>query len=236
MISTDPPYYDNIGYADLSDFFYVWLRRALAVVYPVLFKTLLTPKAQELIATPYRHEGSKHKAMTFFETGLGRAFARMHEAEHPDYPLTVFYAFKQAETDDDNQDDDGATNTAIVSTGWETMLEGLIKAGFTITGTWPMRTELGNRMVGMGTNALASSIVLVCYRRGDAAPMASRREFITALKRELPAALRELQSGNISRRWTWPRPPSGRAWPSSAATPGCWRPTATAWGSAPPWT
>jgi adenine-specific DNA methylase len=198
VVCTDPPYYDNIGYADLSDYFYVWLRRSLATVYPALFRTLLTPKAEELIATPYRHEGSRDKAMSFFETGLGRAFERMREAEHADYPLTVYYAFKQAESDDGDEDDDGETGSATASTGWETMLEGLIKAGFAITGTWPVRTERGSRSIGIGTNALASSIVLVCHPRPESAPMASRREFVTALKRELPAALRDLQSGNIA--------------------------------------
>lgn len=195
--STDPPYYDNIGYADLSDFFYIWLRRSLAGVYPGLFRTLLTPKVEELIAAPYRHDDSKQKAMSFFETGLGSAFERMRSNQHGDYPLTVFYAFKQAESEEADDEDD-KSGDATASTGWETMLEGLIKAGLAITGTWPMRTEMGSRMRGQGSNALASSIVLVCHPRGDAAPMASRREFVTALKRELPAALRDLQSGNIA--------------------------------------
>ncbi len=198
MFSTDPPYYDNIGYADLSDFFYVWLRRCLVTVDPVLFRTLLTPKSEELIAAPFRHDGSRDKAMSFFETGLGRAFQRMRESEHPDYPLTVFYAFKQAESEEGEVDEDGGREESTASTGWETMLEGLIGAGLSITGTWPSRSELGNRMRSLGSNALASSIVLVCHPRGDAAPMASRREFVTALKRELPAALRDLQSGNIA--------------------------------------
>jgi len=170
----------------------------LGSVYPSLFRTLLTPKAEELIATPYRHNGSTERACKFFETGLGHAFERMSEVEHPDYPLTVFYAFKQAESDEDDGEESGSGESGTASTGWETMLEGLIKAGFAITGTWPMRTEMSNRMVGTGTNALASSIVLVCHPRGDAASMASRREFVTALKRELPAALRDLQSGNIA--------------------------------------
>ncbi len=195
-ISTDPPYYDNIGYADLSDYFYVWLRRSLIAVYPNLFRTLLAPKVEELIATPHRHNGSKDKAMSFFETGLGCAFERMRDAAHPDYPLTVYYAFKQADVDEDESHEDSASATA--STGWETMLEGLIRAGFAITGTWPMRTELGNRMVGMGTNALASSIVLVCHPRAADAAMTTRKDFIGALKKELPGALRDLQSGNIA--------------------------------------
>ncbi|MFO0857065.1 MAG: DUF1156 domain-containing protein [Phycisphaerales bacterium] len=196
-ISTDPPYYDNIGYADLSDFFYVWLRRSLSGAYPALFRTLLTPKTEELIATPFRHGGSRDKAMSFFESALGRAFERMREVEHSDYPLTVYYAFKQSETKEDEGDEE-STGAATASSGWETMLEGLIHAGFCITGTWPMQTEGAGRMRGQGSNALASSIVLVCHPRGDAAPMASRREFVTALKRELPAALRDLQSGNIA--------------------------------------
>jgi len=198
LVSTDPPYYDNIGYADLSDFFYVWLRRTLAPVYPSLFRTLLTPKAEELIATPHRHDESRDKAMAFFETGLGHAFERMRESEHADYPLTVFYAFKQAESEEDDDEQGGENESSTASTGWETMLEGLIRAGFAITGTWPVRTERSARSVSIGTNALASSIVLVCHPRGDAAPMASRREFVAALKRELPVALRDLQSGNIA--------------------------------------
>lgn len=197
LISTDPPYYDNIGYSDLSDFFYIWLRCSLSCVYPSIFATLLTPKKQELIASAYRHEGNKEQAMTFFESGLGQAFARMHEAHDSHYPLTVYYAFKQAETDSgENSSDSG--NNLLISTGWETMLSGLIKAGFIIQGTWPMRTELGNRMIGLGTNALASSIVLVCRPRPTNAPLATRREFITALKLELPSALKTLQQSSIA--------------------------------------
>ena len=142
LISTDPPYYDNIGYADLSDFFYVWLRRSLSTIYPDLFATMLVPKAQELVATPYRFNGSKGEAQKFFETGLQKAFERMRTIQHPDYPLTVYYAFKQAESETDmNEEEDGIKVTA--STGWETMLEGLIRSGFTISGTWPIRTERG---------------------------------------------------------------------------------------------
>src|SRR5262249_9066897 len=143
LISTDPPYYGNVSYADLADFFYVWLRRSLGTVYPDLFSTLLTPKAQELVATPFRFDGNREKAKVFFEEGLGKTFTRMREAQHTDYPLTVFYAFKQTETDEEDEDSDGTT--AVTSTGWETMLEGLLQAGFAITGTWPMRTELANR-------------------------------------------------------------------------------------------
>jgi len=198
LISTDPPYYDNIGYADLSDFFYVWLRRSLAKVYPDLFSTLLTPKVQELIATPYRFGGSKDKARHFFEQGLSKAFAHMYTAQHPDYPLTVYYAFKQAESEEDKDLGTGSGPFVVASTGWETMLEGLLRAGFTITGTWPMRTERGARSIGIGTNALASSIVLVCRPRPANASLTTRREFLSALKRELPDALKNLQSGNIA--------------------------------------
>jgi putative DNA methylase len=198
VVSTDPPYYDNIGYADLSDFFYVWLRRTLKGVYPSLFATALTPKAQELIASPYRHEGDKLKAQEFFETGLGQAFTRMHEAHAGNYPLTVYYAFKQSETQEDAGDDDSPENPQTASTGWETMLAGLIRSGFAITGTWPMRTERTARSVSLGTNALASSIVLVCRARPADARLATRKEFINALRQELPEALKNLQQGNIA--------------------------------------
>jgi putative DNA methylase len=197
LISTDPPYYDNIGYADLSDFFYIWLRRSLGRVYPQLFSTVLVPKAQELVATPYRFDGDKEKARQFFETGLGKAFERMRSAQHPNYPLTVFYAFKQAEVEDEADSGD-PDDSAVASTGWETMLEGLINAGFAVTGTWPMRSERTARSVALGTNALASSIVLVCRPRPEAAPLATRREFVAALKKELPDALKALQHGNIA--------------------------------------
>jgi putative DNA methylase len=193
MIATDPPYYDNIGYADLSDFFYVWLRHSLVNIYQDLFSTLLAPKAQEIVASPYRFGGDKDKARRFFETGLGQAFSRMREAQNPDYPLTVYYAFKQAEDSDKGNEPNGG----LASTGWETMLEGLLKSGFAITGTWPMRSE---RPTGVKSevNALASSIVLVCRPRPASAPIATRRDFGRALQAELPAALRNLQRGNIA--------------------------------------
>ena len=197
LICTDPPYYDNIGYADLSDFYYVWLRRSLGRLYPSLFGTVLVPKAQELVATPYRFGGDKEKARQFFETGLGKAFERMRAAHHPEYPPTVFYAFKQAEVEE-GQDAEDEDLSVSASTGWETMLEGLVKAGFGVTGTWPMRSERGARSVAIGTNALASSIVLVCRPRDGSAPLATRREFMAALKRELPETLKALQHGNIA--------------------------------------
>ena len=188
LISTDPPYYDNIGYADLSDFFYVWLRKSLRPIFPDLFSTLAVPKAEELVATPYRH-GNKEKAEAFFLDGMGQAMQRLAEQTHPGFPVTIYYAFKQSERK-------GAAGTS--STGWETFLDAVIRSGFAVTGTWPMRTELGNRMIGMGTNALASSIVLVCRRRPADAPIATRREFVAALKSELPIALTHLQRGNIA--------------------------------------
>ena len=189
LISTDPPYYDNIGYADLSDFFYIWLRRSLRRVYPDIFNMMLVPKAEELVAAPHRFGGDKSKAEAHFLTGLEEAFHLMRRCAHPEYPMTIYYAFKQSETDEK----DGG----VASTGWETMLKGLLKAGFQITGTLPMRTE---RPVGMkgAINALASSIVLVCRPRPDDAGMVTRRELISALRRELPDALRRLQQGNIA--------------------------------------
>ena len=178
IISTDPPYYDNIGYADLSDFFYVWLRRSLRPVYPQLFAAMAVPKAEELVATPYRH-GGKEAAERFFLDGMSEAMHRLAVQAHPAFPVTIYYAFKQSETKDD----------ATASTGWETFLQAVISAGFAITGTWPMRTELGNRMIGQGTNALASSVVLVCRPRAADAPTASRGDFLRELKAIMPEAL-----------------------------------------------
>jgi putative DNA methylase len=188
IVSTDPPYYDNIGYADLSDYFYVWLRRSLRSVFPDIFATLAVPKAEELVATPYRH-GTKEEAETFFLDGMTQAMHRLAEQAHPAFPVTIYYAFKQAESDSG----EGATNT-----GWDTFLAAVIEAGFAISGTWPMRTERDGRMIGNGANALASSIVLVCRQRSATASTATRREFVAALKAELPAALAHLQAGNIA--------------------------------------
>ena len=188
VISTDPPYYDNIGYADLSDFFYVWLRRSLKPIFPGLFATLAVPKAEELIATPYRHAG-KAQAEAFFLDGMTCAMHNLAEQAHPAFPITIYYAFKQAETK-------GEAGTH--STGWETFLEAVLSAGFALTGTWPMRTELGNRMIGSGTNALASSIVLVCRKRALEAPSISRREFIRELNATLPEALLDMTRGGVN--------------------------------------
>ncbi|MBK9130404.1 MAG: DUF1156 domain-containing protein [Gammaproteobacteria bacterium] len=184
IISTDPPYYDNIGYADLSDFFYVWMRRSLRAIYPDLFLTMAVPKAEELVATPYRH-GSKEKAETFFLDGMTLAIHNLAEKGHPAFPVTIYYAFKQAETKE------GST----ASTGWETFLEAVIRAGFSIDGTWPMRTEMANRMVGSGANALASSVVLVCKKREIEADSASRRDFQRELREQMPDALEAMIGG-----------------------------------------
>jgi putative DNA methylase len=188
VISTDPPYYDNISYADVSDFFYVWLRNSLKGIFPGLFTTLAVPKAEELVATPYRH-GSKEKAEEFFLHGMTQAMHRLAEQAHPAFPVTIYYAFKQAESD-------GVDGTA--STGWETFLDAVIRAGFAISGTWPVRTERGARSIGIGSNALASSIVLVCRSKADNLATATRREFVSALKSEMPIALAHLQHGNIA--------------------------------------
>jgi putative DNA methylase len=190
LVSTDPPYYDNIGYADLSDFFYVWLRRSLKEVFPSLFSTVLVPKAQELVAEPFRHNGAA-SAAAFFERGMMNVFNGLSVIQDVRFPMTVFYAFKQAE-------DDESFDSARASTGWETMLEGILSSGWSIVGTWPSRSELSNRMRGQASNALASSIVLVCRVRPIAAPIATRREFIVALKSELPSALKKLQHSNIA--------------------------------------
>ncbi len=189
MVSTDPPYYDNIGYADLSDFFYIWLRRSLKDVYPELFRTMLVPKAEELISTPYRFAGDKTSADRFFEAGMLQAFKQINAYVREDIPTTVYYAYKQSEEDSNNN---------IASTGWETMLSAIIESGFALTGTWPVRTEGKSRMRAMDSNALASSIVLVCRKRPAEAPTTTRRDFINTLKRELKPALQKLQASNIA--------------------------------------
>ena len=189
VVSTDPPYYDNIGYADLSDYFYVWMRQALKQTYPNLFRTMLVPKAEELVATPYRFEGSSEKAKAFFEDGMYQTCCQINKYARDDIPVTIYYAFKQSDTD---------ANDNTASSGWETMLSAIVNAGFSITGTWPMRTEMSSRAVAMSTNALASSIILVCRKRPADARSVTRREFINALHREMRPALEKLQSANIA--------------------------------------
>ena len=187
VISTDPPYYDNIGYADLSDFFFCWLKPALRPIYPDLFGVLATPKQEELVATPYRHGGRK-AAESFFLEGMSKAIANIAKQTCSNFPATIYYAFKQSEIEKEG----------ISSTGWAVFLQAVINAGFAVVGTWPMRTEMANRMIASGTNALANSVVLVCRKRGDNAEILSRAEFIRALKRELPPAIETLQKANIA--------------------------------------
>ena len=187
IISADPPYYDNIGYADLSDFFFCWMKPLLRPIYPDLFGVLATPKSEELVATPYRH-GGKQAAESFFLHGMSKAIANMARQSSPDYPATIYYAFKQREI----------AQEGISSTGWATFLQAVLEAGYAVVGTWPMRTEMANRMIASGTNALANSVVLVCRKREGSAETISRAEFIGALKRELPPAIEELQKANIS--------------------------------------
>jgi putative DNA methylase len=189
MFATDPPYFDNIGYADLSDFFYIWMRRILINVYPDVFRTILVPKDDEIISDPSRHDGDRTTAREFFYDRLGRVFRLMYDSASEEYPATIFYAFKQDESTDAG---------GVVSSGWERMLQALIDARWTVTGTWPIRTEHANRPRSIGANALASSIVLVCRPRSADAPTVTRREFVTALKAELPVALDHLQRGNIA--------------------------------------
>ena len=187
LISTDPPYYDNIGYADLSDFFYCWMKPLIRPVYPDLFGVLATPKSEELVATPYRH-GGKEAAESFFLDGMSKAIANMARQSSLDYPATIYYAFKQSEI----------AQEGISSTGWATFLQAVFEAGYAVVGTWPIRTEMTNRMIASGTNALANSVVLVCRKKEDNAETIGRAEFIRALKRELPPAIEELQKANIS--------------------------------------
>jgi len=190
VISSDPPYYDNIGYADLSDFFYVWLRKSLRDVYPNLLSTIAVPKAEELVATPYRH-GTKEKAELFFLDGMTKAMRSLALQSHPVAPISIYYAFKQSDTSKDS---------GTSSTGWETFLEAVHRAGLQLSGTWPMRTELGRRLVGQETNSLASSIILVCRKCPANAPTISRREFIRELNGVLPDALDEMTKGSGDER------------------------------------
>jgi putative DNA methylase len=185
VVSTDPPYYDNIGYADLSDFFYVWLRRSLRRVFPALLPTIAVPKAEELVATPYRH-GSKEKAEAFFLTGMTEVMRQIAAFSHDVFPVSIYYAFKQSETN---------SNDGTSSTGWVTFLEAVNSAGLSVMGTWPMRSELATRNVGRGNNALASSVILVCRKRPNTAPTISRREFLRELNTVLPEALDEMTKG-----------------------------------------
>ena len=187
VVSTDPPYYDNIGYSDLSDFFYVWLRRCLRGVHPSVVSTMLTPKAEELVANPYRHDGQENAAK-FFVDGFNTVFDRIRRGANPDVPMTVYYAYKQQDNGKDGK----------TSTGWHTLLDGLIGAGWEVTATWPVRTEKPGRSVSFDSNALASSIVLACRPRPGDAPTTTQRAFVQRMKSELPGALRTLMQGDIA--------------------------------------
>jgi putative DNA methylase len=197
LVSTDPPYYDNIGYAALSDFFYVWLRRSLADLYPDIFSTILVPKSRELTASASRFDGDKTKAKVHFESGFKETFAQLRKRLDQRFPLTVYYAFKQ-EDEGGVSDTDTENNGIDLTTGWETLLDALISSGFTITATWPVRASQAWRMVAMNTNALASYIVLACRPRASEAPRVGRNAFVAELKRELPPALHHLQQGNVA--------------------------------------
>lgn len=187
VVSTDPPYYNNVGYAALSDLFYVWLRRSLRQVHPTLFPTMLVPKAEELVAEPARH-GGVSGAEQFFENGFRKVFQSARLSVSTNYPMTVYYAFKQQELSKD-----GTT-----STGWATVLDGMIQSGWAITATWPIRSEMPNRLRSIGSNALASSIVLVLRPRHETAGQTTRRGFVAALKRTLPAALERMREGAVA--------------------------------------
>jgi putative DNA methylase len=188
VISTDPPYYDNISYSDLSDYFYVWLRRNLKSIWPEECATLLTPKVEELIADAKR-SGSRAAANRFFELGMEGVFSQAVENCDERYPATIFYAFKASESEEQGS----------VSTGWETFLAGLLNSGFMVTATWPVRTEFASKIgIASGDNMLASSVVLACRKRGTAAAMATRGEFISALRNEMAPAIKTLQVENIA--------------------------------------
>jgi putative DNA methylase len=199
LVSTDPPYYDNIGYAALSDFFYVWLRRSIGGLHSEIFATVLTPKDPELTATPVRFDGNRERAKEHFESGFGQAFSKLRERLDPSVPLTVYYAFKQSDEEESGGDGDDLNSGGVdLTTGWETLLEALLSSGFTITATWPVRASQKWRMVAKSANTLASYIVLACRPRPKVAPQTGRRELVAELKRELPSALRHLQQGNVA--------------------------------------
>lgn len=199
MVSTDPPYYDNMSYASLSDFFYVWLRRSVGALHPAVFQTIVVPKGPELIADAHRFGGEASKAKEHFESGFRKTFTALRENLDARYPLTVYYAFKQEDEEEGGSDSDGGESGGVdLTTGWETLLEALISSGFTITATWPVRASQKWRQVSMGTNSLASYIVLACRPRPADAPRVGRNAFVAELKRELPPALRHLQQGNVA--------------------------------------
>jgi putative DNA methylase len=186
VINTDPPYYSNMEYADLSDFFYVWMKRSIGSLWPDLFRRLVTPKETELVASNFRH-GNQESAEEFFMTGMGQALTAMRRAASDKIPSVIYYAFKQSEAGEDG----------ITSAGWASFLQAVVDSGLVIDGTWPLRTESAGRMIARGANALASSIVLVCRKRGEAAPIVTRSDFIRALKREMPPAINAIRKAGV---------------------------------------
>lgn len=200
LVSTDPPYYDNIGYAALSDFYYVWLRRSIGGLYPDIFSTVLVPKMPELTAAPERYGGNRQKAKDHFESGFREVFCKLRDRLDHRFPLTVYYAFKQNDDENNGEDDEreAANGSVDLTTGWETLLEALVSSGFTITATWPVRASFKWRIVSHEANTLASYIVLACRPRAADTPRTGRNAFVAELKRELPAALRHLQQGNVA--------------------------------------
>lgn len=198
LVSTDPPYYNNIPYADLMDFFYVWMKHNLEPYFPEITKTLLTPKSEELVANEFRFDGDKEKAKEHFESGFKRAFTVLKEAMDDRFPMSIYYAFKQEETEDEGEDETEIGDEIGLTTGWETILEAVIQSGFQITATWPIRASQKARLRAMSSNALASYIVMVCRKRDDKAPSITRRQYIQELKRELPNALEVLQRSNLA--------------------------------------
>lgn len=199
LISTDPPYYNNIPYADLMDFFYVWIKKNLEPYFPEITKTLLTPKSEELVANEFRFDGDKEKAKEHFESGFKRVFSVLREAMDDRFPMSIYYAFKQEEVEDESDDEEASDlNDITLTTGWETILEAVVQSGFQITATWPLRASQQWRLRAMGSNALASYIVMICRKRDDKAPSITRRQYIQELKRELPNALEVLQRSNLA--------------------------------------
>jgi putative DNA methylase len=203
IVSTDPPYYDNICYADLSDFFYAWSRKALLNVMPDILRTIQVPKEEELIASTNKFGGDKSAAKHHFEDGFKSTFLNIKNYLDDRYPMTIYYAFKQEEEDEDNESDaEGELDKGIfditLSTGWETLLQALVDSGFQITATWPIKASQKWRMVSMGANALTSYIVLACRPRPLDASTITRREYLQTLKKELPKSVGVLQHSNLA--------------------------------------
>ena len=210
VYATDPPYYDNVPFADISDFFYVWHRRAMRELWPNLFRRVLTPKDEELVATPFRH-GGKDAAERFFVGGMGDALSNIHSSVANEFPVTIYYAFKQSEV----------AKEGLTSPGWATFLQAVFDAGYVIDGTWPVRTENASRMRSQGSNVLASSIVLVCRKRSAEAQVLTRREFVARLRAKLPDALKHIRAGGVG-PVDMAQAALGPGMGVSPLLPGCW--------------